>query len=166
MSRRRARELAFQGLYAWDLTGGTSYNVDSFPWRDVVLDENALSIREPSEETSGATVELDGETEVFARMLYHGAIERMTNVDSAIRVRLRRWTPDRLARVDLAILRLGVYQLIYQPTIPRGVVINESVELAKQYGGPDSSRFVNGLLDSIRPQSPNPKSAAEHGTPA
>ena len=62
------------------------------------------------------------------------------------------WKTERMSRADLAILRLGVYELLYDETIPAGVAINEAVLLAKKFGGDDSSSFVNGILGKIQRQ--------------
>ncbi len=62
------------------------------------------------------------------------------------------WTTSRMSRVDLAILRLGAYELLYDETIPTGVAINEAVLLAKKFGGEDSSSFINGILGKIQRQ--------------
>ena len=63
------------------------------------------------------------------------------------------WTTERMSRTDLAILRLGVYELLFDENIPAGVAINEAVLLAKKFGGEDSSSFVNGILGKVQRQS-------------
>ena len=62
------------------------------------------------------------------------------------------WTTERMSRTDLAILRLGVYELLFDENIPAGVAINEAVLLAKKFGGDDSSSFVNGILGKVQRQ--------------
>jgi transcription antitermination protein NusB len=92
---------------------------------------------------------IDEETKVFARLLIMGAIENLSELDAAISVQLKNWDISRLSRVDLAILRLGAYALLHQRDIPATVTIDESVEIAKEYGANDSFKFVNGLLDAV-----------------
>ena len=90
------------------------------------------------------------ETFDFARLLICGTIEKIADIDARIAMSLRGWSLDRLARVDLAILRFSVYSLVYQPDIPARVTIDEAIDLAKRFGAQESYRFVNGVLDSIR----------------
>jgi N utilization substance protein B len=79
-----------------------------------------------------------------------GTIENIRLIDKKIRASLQNWTLSRLKRVDRAILRLSVYSLLFQKDIPASVVIEEAVQLAVEYGGDDSFRFVNAVLDNIR----------------
>lgn len=80
-----------------------------------------------------------------------GTFAKLAEIDSLIVSNLKEgWQFARLMSVDRNILRLAVFELLFaQPTLPKGVVINEAVELAKRYGTDDSARFVNGILDSI-----------------
>lgn len=128
-SRRRGRIIAFQALYAWDINERDAASAASFDW----LDED------PGTETLS-----------FAQLLVAGTIEAIVEVDEAIRTQLEHWNFDRLARVDLAVLRLGAFCLIHRTEIPARVTIDEAVAIAKEYGSPDSYRFVNGILDGIR----------------
>ena len=70
-------------------------------------------------------------------------------IDKALAGTAKGWRIDRMSRVDLAILRLAVYELRYDPSIPDGVAINEAVELAKEYGGDESPAFINGILGTL-----------------
>jgi len=67
-----------------------------------------------------------------------------------INQKLEHWTFDRLRKVDLAILRVGCYSILYQKDIPAGISIDEAIEIAKEYGSDESYRFVNGVLDAIK----------------
>ena len=87
---------------------------------------------------------------VFARLLVKGCIENLDAVDEKIQVHLEHWEIGRLAKVDLALLRLGCYSLLYQRQIPATVTIDEAVDIAKKFGSDDSYRFINGVLDGIR----------------
>lgn len=131
-SRRKARVLAFQALYAHDAAGMPAMELAQLGW----IDKDKLD-------------GIDEETKVFARLLIMGAIENLSELDAAISVQLKNWDISRLSRVDLAILRLGAYALLHQRDIPATVTIDESVEIAKEYGANDSFKFVNGLLDAV-----------------
>ena len=80
--------------------------------------------------------------------LYQGVADVLEEVDQAIAGNLRGWTLDRVSRVDLAILRIGCYELKYKK-MPAGVVINEALLLAEEYSSDRSRAFINGVLGSI-----------------
>lgn len=126
-SRRRGRVLAFQAVYAWELSAA-----------DQSLHFGWLTTPRSDEEL------------VFPRLLAAGTIENITHIDSVIGDALEHWELSRLAKVDLAILRTSVYALLYREDIPARVSIDEAVEIAKEFGSAESYRFVNGVLDSIR----------------
>lgn len=132
-SRRKGRILAMQALYAWELTGVGLEELCEFNWLD---NEQHASY--------------DESTRQFSRLITAGVIERIDDIDTQIKQYLENWNFDRIAKVDLAVLRLGVYSLIYQPEIPATVSIDEAIEIAKEFAGDDSYRFINGILDSVR----------------
>ncbi|HRZ90886.1 MAG TPA: transcription antitermination factor NusB, partial [Spirochaetia bacterium] len=70
-------------------------------------------------------------------------------VDACIQRHLEHWTLERLKKVDLAVLRLSAYSLMYQKDIPAQITIDEAIEIVKEYGSEDSYKFVNGVLDAI-----------------
>jgi len=78
-----------------------------------------------------------------------GTLERTALLDGVIARFLTDWTPERLNRVDLALMRLAIYEMLCEKDVPPGVAINESVELAKDYGSDDSPAFINGVLGSV-----------------
>ncbi len=86
----------------------------------------------------------------FAEELIAGALAHMDDVDSLIQKYAKNWSLDRIARVDLAILRLAVFELLYRDDIPPVVSINEAIDLAKTYSSGESRRFINGILDSVK----------------
>jgi N utilization substance protein B len=131
-SRRKARILAFQALYAWDASGGKAVDILSFSW----LDDDKRA-------------RMDEEVSAFARLIIAGALEKITEVDAAIRSHLQNWSFERLKKVDLAVLRIGAYSLLFQRDIPAQITIDEAIEIVKEYGSEDSYRFVNGVLDGI-----------------
>jgi len=138
-SRRKARILAFQALYCWDVQYGASSLVPEelldFPW---------------SLETAESVSNLNEEVAAFARLLLSGTIENRKRIDKTIQKHLENWDIVRLNRVDLAIIRMSVYTLMFQTDIAPTIVIDEAIELSKEFGTDDSYRFVNGVLDAIR----------------
>ncbi|WP_456403317.1 transcription antitermination factor NusB [Hydrogenimonas sp.] len=84
----------------------------------------------------------------FALGLYRGVLEHLGEIDRQIRDHLKDWDFERLDHVDKSILRLGTYELLHTD-LDRAVIINEAVELAKELGGDQSPKFVNGVLDAI-----------------
>lgn len=93
----------------------------------------------------------DGAQE-FARSLVEGVVERREALDESIRACSHNWRLERMAKVDLSVLRLAAYELRHCPEVPHRVVLNEAVELAKTFGAEDSGAFVNGLLDELARQ--------------
>jgi N utilization substance protein B len=128
-NRRKARILAFQALYSWDISSVEAEELLQFDW---TLEDN-----------------LD-EVKIFAGFLIKGTIENVDEIDTLIKDSLKKWDFDRLEKVSLAILRMSIYALLYQKDIPPKVVIDEAVEITKEYGTDDSYRFVNGILDNIK----------------
>ncbi|MDR2981404.1 MAG: transcription antitermination factor NusB [Puniceicoccales bacterium] len=88
----------------------------------------------------------------FAEELVSGAIEHISETDEAIRLYAKNWAFDRIAKVDLAILRLAIYELLHRRDIPPVVTINEAIELAKIFSASDAKRFINGILDRVKAQ--------------
>jgi N utilization substance protein B len=87
----------------------------------------------------------------FSRLLILGVVEKIGEVDAMIRSHLENWDLSRLNRVDLAILRMSTYSLMYQQDIAHpSIVIAEAIGICREYGTDESFRFVNGVLDSIR----------------
>ena len=81
--------------------------------------------------------------------LVHGVAEHRDELDAVLRKYSEHWALERMPLVDRAVLRIGCYELAWEPELPTGVVISEAVELAKQYSTKDSGRFVNGMLGRI-----------------
>ena len=127
--RSLAREIAMKMLYAASLGGGET------------MDE----VLEQSEQTDTLT---DSE-KTFLENLVAGVTDRQEQLDEIIGKYAQGWSLNRLARVDLTILRLAVYEIMFMPEIPVGATINEAVELAKKYAEDKSSGFINGILGSV-----------------
>jgi len=131
-SRRKARILAFQALYAWDASSMAFDELLSFSWL--------------GEDSAAST---DEELKTFAGLIVSGTIENIESIDASIKRHLEHWAFERLKKVDLAILRVSIYSLAYQTDIPAQITIDEAIEIAKEYGAEDSYRFINGVLDAV-----------------
>lgn len=106
--------------------------------------------------------EQDRDYYAFAEELIHGVIENIEQVDQEIKSHAANWTFERIAKVDLSVLRLAIYELLYRRDIPPIVSINEAIELGKIYSNPDSKRFINGILDQMKNKIDRPlRSAAD-----
>ena len=92
------------------------------------------------------------EDESYISEKYSRIAERLPEIDAKLNEVSQGWKTSRMSKVDLSILRLAVYELLYDDSIPTGVAINEAVEIAKKYGGDDSSSFVNGILGKLARQ--------------
>jgi N utilization substance protein B len=91
-----------------------------------------------------------GAVPAYLRVLAAGVVDHQEELDALIARYSEHWRLERMAAADRNLLRMAVFELLYQPAIPPKVVINEAVELAKRYGSEDSGAFVNGILDRIR----------------
>lgn len=85
----------------------------------------------------------------FIEQLVHGIVKQQDKLDDVIRPLAPEWPIEQIARMDRTVLRIGVYELLYEANVPPKVVINEAVELAKAFGGDNSSKFINGVLGSV-----------------
>ena len=132
-SRRKARILAFQALFSKDFNNNSVTDLIQFNW----MDEERLK-------------NYDDETLTFARLLIVGTLENLDDIDGAIKEQLQSWDFNRIVKVELAILRLSVYSILYQKDIPLAVTINEAIDIAKDYGSDEAFRFINGILDGIK----------------
>jgi len=127
-TRRRARELALQLLYQYELTGASPEVMQA-----------------AFEEWRSAT---DG-VRAFADLLLRGSLEQQEEIDAELGQQTAHWRLERLAAVDRNILRLAMFELLFETDTPHAVVINEAIEIAKKFGAKDSARFVNGVLDGF-----------------
>ena len=85
----------------------------------------------------------------FARTLIGGVREHRDTIDARLREASQNWDLDQMAKVERTLLRIATFELCYLPSVPIKAAINESIELAKTFGGPDSGKFVNGILGRI-----------------
>jgi N utilization substance protein B len=127
-TRRRARELALQLLYQFELTDASPEEMQAGfeEWRNA-----SESVRD------------------FADSLLRGTLRRIEELDEELGRQTTHWRLERLAAVDRNILRLAMFELIYETDTPHAVVIDEAIEIAKKFGSKDSGRFVNGVLDGF-----------------
>ncbi|MCX6984387.1 MAG: transcription antitermination factor NusB, partial [Lentisphaerae bacterium] len=86
----------------------------------------------------------------FAEKLIRGSIDKKSDIDSSIETFAKKWKIDRMAIVDRNIMRIATYEMLFCPEIPPVVSINEAVEIAKSFGGEESSSFINGILNGIK----------------
>ena len=94
-------------------------------------------------------VSFTDEEEGYVKTKYDSIVARLPELDDIINKNSKGWDVGRIGKVDLAILRLAVYEVLFDDDIPVGVAIDEAVELAKKYGQDESSSFVNGILASV-----------------
>jgi len=132
--RHRARMLVLQCLYELDMTGHDP--LTAFEQR---IDEEQQDAADPF--PAGA--------QDFALQLLAGVSSLRAALDEIVRQIAPEWPLDQVAVVDRNVLRLAAYELLYTSDTPRKVAINEAIELAKQYGGDNSARFVNGALGTL-----------------
>ncbi|KQL55430.1 antitermination protein NusB [Heyndrickxia shackletonii] len=125
MKRRTAREKALQALFQIDMN-------EANPEEAM---ENILQ---------GAPVD------PYLSELVHGTSKKIKEIDEIISNHLENWSVNRLAKVELNILRLAVYELNYVEDVPSNVVINEALEISKRFGDERSSKFINGVLSKIK----------------
>lgn len=128
--RRECRAAALQYLYAWSMNSPANLAEDLR-----LFFEN---LEKPRDHYA------------FAEELIHGAIEHAAELDGHIRSLAHNWEFDRIARIDLAILRLAIFEMLYRKDIPPVVSINEAIDLSKHFSTADSKRFVNGILDRMK----------------
>lgn len=98
----------------------------------------------------------------FAESLILGVIEHIDRLDKEIAHYASNWKLERIAKVDLAILRLAVYELLHRSDIPPIVTINEAIDLGKTFSNTDSKRFINGILDQVKNTIQRPLRKANH----
>lgn len=137
MSRRKGRILAFQALYSWDVTKSSIEDLLTFSW-----------LEKGNEEVK--TSETAKEENTFASLIIAGTIEHIDEIDALIENHLaENWSKDRINKVALAILRTSIYEMKFQNGAQPGIIIDEAVNIAKDYGADDSYKFINAVLDKI-----------------
>ena len=129
--RKEAREAAMTLLYSLGYTPDTvEYQIECFMEEEHVKNFSKKALD-------------------YIMDVARGTLDKLPEVDEFIKKYCQDWSFDRIAPVDVAVLRLAIYEMLYRKDIPRTVSINEAVNIAKKYGHDDSQNFVNGVLGSI-----------------
>ncbi len=139
MSRRLSREYAIQFLFSFDFN--KNENLESmieefFDMKDNYLDDEKIE-------------RLSNGDKKFALEIIQGALSKLDEIDEIIKHSAIGWKKERIAKVDLAILRLAIYEILHRQDIPSSVTANESIELSKKFSTEESSSFINGVLGRI-----------------
>ncbi len=158
MSRRNGRVIAFQALYSWDVTKASLDDILTFEWlqkdteigsADQVAEQNELN------EQMFTLSETSKEERTFASIIISGTISHIDEIDKLIESHLSAsWSMERISRVALAILRTSVYEILFQNGAEAKIVIDEAVNIAKDFDADDSYKFINAVLDKIGKDEP------------
>ncbi|HHX17859.1 MAG TPA: transcription antitermination factor NusB [Clostridium sp.] len=132
MGRRASREMAMKLLYQIEI-------------RKDSIEEQI--------ETALAEHKFKKENLEYINDVLYGVLENKEGIDKAIEKHSKGWKLSRISKVDLSILRLAIYEIVFRKDIPLNVSINEAVELAKNYSGEESGAFINGILGKIKKNS-------------
>ncbi|MED4602403.1 transcription antitermination factor NusB [Paenibacillus validus] len=153
MRRRLARELALQSLYQMAMN-----EVSTGDAVDHVVEEAR------GEDEGQLTREKDRISEQDVKELVEGTLSHKSQIDHLLVDYLKGWQMDRLSKVDREILRLATYEMVFRDDVPPKVVVNEAIEMSKNFGTEESGKFVNGVLgkmikdlDTLRGQSSSPE---------
>ena len=132
VQRRDGRVAALQFLYAWSIN----------PPRNLAEDLKVFfeGCEQPREHYA------------YAEELINGVIANQAEIDAQIKVLAQNWEFERIAKIDLSILRLAMFEMIHRKDIPPVVSINEAIDLSKQFSNADAKRFINGILDRLKGQ--------------
>ena len=127
--RKEGRLIAFKTLFSYDFDNKDINELLKFGWLDADYNEESL---------------------FYARYLIQGTLKNLDEIDSLIKEKSKNWDFDRLSYVDRAVLRFSIFCLIFEKDLAEKIVINEAIEIVKNFGTNDSYRFVNGILDAIK----------------
>lgn len=156
--RRLARELALQMLFQRDLGDASPREIFALFRFEAYVDEAGGDDTEdaseppnpsPAQRLTAVTETQAREAFEHAKELVQGTVAHLGEIDDLIRQQAENWRLERMPPVDRNVLRLAVFELLYAADVPKLVVVDEAVELAKRFGAEQSSRFVNGLLDGL-----------------
>jgi len=129
-NRHLARSIALQSLYEWDFFNGER---EVMPILERDLEEFAPKLDEKE----------------FSKMILQGILDHRGEIDATISKFATDWPLEKITTVDRNVLRIGVFELLFNFDIPSKVAINEAIELAKTFGGESSGKFVNGVLGAV-----------------
>jgi len=130
-NRHLSRTLAMQTLYQWDFKGQKGKNLED------LLKYNIAEFAPGFDDKN------------FAQHLVEGVLEHLVEIDDFIKKYATEWPLEQITTIDRNILRIGIFELKFDPEIPSKVAINEAIEVAKTFGGESSGKFVNGVLGAI-----------------
>jgi transcription antitermination protein NusB len=132
VQRRDGRVAALQFIYAWSMN----------PPKNIAVDLQTFfeGCEHPRDHYS------------FGEELIHGVIEHLPEIDAQIKALAQNWDFDRIAKIDLAILRIAMFEMMFRKDIPPVVSINEAIDLSKDFSNADAKRFINGILDRLKGQ--------------
>ena len=136
MSRREMREQVFKLLFRVEFNDEDAMQQQ----KELFFDNEGVAVSEDDD----ITVSEKMKVEISEK--YEKIAEKITEIDEMINEKAEGWKTGRMGKVDLTILRLAVYEIVFDDTIPTQVAINEAVELAKKFGRDESARFINGVL--------------------
>jgi len=143
--RRQGRELALKIIYSFpDQQRDISVILDEF-WTNFRFRDDLLG--EAVEDDAAG--QPSGQVRQFAESIASGTYQQLSVIDEKLRDSSRNWSLDRMSRVDLALLRMGAYELLFCADVPTSVAINEAIEIGKRYGTRETPGFINGILDRI-----------------
>ena len=158
-SRHQGRVLAMQTLFEID---NSEHDIDEVISRIHFEEANLpASVLEAADSDEQAVDDVPAEVARHAEALTRGTFAHLESIDPILASAAPAFPIRQIAAVDRSVLRLAIYELYHQPDVPVGVVINEAVEIAKRFGGPNSSKFVNGVLGTISKQLPKDRNPAK-----
>jgi transcription antitermination protein NusB len=156
--RRLSREMAVQMLYQSDLGGSPlpqifrSFDLAEYLTREELGSDKRVLTREEEKAEHLRRKRQAEEAFAFAQGLVTGTLDHREQVDALIREQADNWRLERMPPVDRNVLRLAVFEMLYETDTPKLVIVDEAIELAKKFGSEQSGRFVNGLLDGLLKQ--------------
>ena len=136
MSRREMREQVFKLLFRVEFNDENAMQQQ----KELFFEDETVAVSEDED----VMVADNLKEEIAAK--YENVAEKIAQIDEMINEKTEGWKTSRMGKVDLAILRLAVYEIVFDDTIPNPVAINEAVELAKKFGRDESPKFINGVL--------------------
>ncbi|MHB8709895.1 MAG: transcription antitermination factor NusB [Desulfuromonadales bacterium] len=143
--RRQGRELALKILYSLpDHEGGTLEGVLADFWHNFHVRGDLPGDADGEHEEA-----LPPQSRRFAEELVAGVSEQLERIDRMIEAHSSNWALDRMARVDLALLRMATFELLCSQDVPPNVIINEAIEIGKLFGTKETPLFINGILDQV-----------------
>ncbi|MCK4796874.1 MAG: transcription antitermination factor NusB [Spirochaetes bacterium] len=127
--RKEGRIIAFQTLFSYDFNQKSIEDLLKFQWLENEFSKEAIQ---------------------YADFLIKGTIENLDVIDKKIKSKLKNWDFERISNIDKAILRFSIFSMLFEEELSEKIIINEAVEIVKDFGTKDSYKFVNGILDAVK----------------